>query len=496
MLRSKWQRMAISGAGIGVELVLGCLAVWGFWFFKAGLAQSLCLAIAAICTLNTLLINGNPLLRYDGYYILADWLEVPNLWQQSRRLVHRACARWFIGMDLDPPRLLAKTGHGVLYSYGLASMAYRWFVIVAILWMLHAVLGPMGFQPIVHVLGLVLIGGMVVPATVNLYRQLAMPQSRQNWSSGQIAVSALMTLIVVGVAVAIPLPRWVTAPGVARPNGAKSVFVEVTGTLLSSVAIGDHVKAGDVVARLEQLELIQRLAELRGQRDEQESHLTSLRNARVIEDLDGVGSSAEQLPIAEEMWCDLSRQVEQTEAELERLVVRSPGSGLVMGARRRSPTSGSGELAHWTGSPLDAMNRGTMLENGTELCVIGDPSRWKILVALQQADLNRVRVGQPVQVRLDPFPSHEFIGEVTEISQMDLDEAPPELVAIGDVATELGAAGDRQLAENLYQATVTLEPTNIRLVNGATGRVRVAVESETISRRARDWVLGLFRNSA
>ena len=93
---SKWQRIAVSAAGIIVEIVLAALAALVWCFSGPGLLHSLAFAVMVVCSVSTLLFNGNPLMRYDGYYVLADLLEVPNLAEQSRAVVAR-----FAALDLS-----------------------------------------------------------------------------------------------------------------------------------------------------------------------------------------------------------------------------------------------------------------------------------------------------------------------------------------------------------------------------------------------------------
>ena len=92
--RANGTRIAVSAAGIAVEVFLAAIATFLWWFSAPGCSIRLCLNIMLVCSLSTLLFNGNPLLRYDGYYVLADLLEVPNLGQQSRWLLGRMSGRF------------------------------------------------------------------------------------------------------------------------------------------------------------------------------------------------------------------------------------------------------------------------------------------------------------------------------------------------------------------------------------------------------------------
>ncbi len=108
MMSNKWRRMAIGAAGMWVEMMLASAATFVWWWTGPGLLNGLCLDLMFVCSASTLLFNGNPLLRYDGYYILSDWLEVPNLREQASGVVRRWWTRWAFGVETPTDRLLAR----------------------------------------------------------------------------------------------------------------------------------------------------------------------------------------------------------------------------------------------------------------------------------------------------------------------------------------------------------------------------------------------------
>ena len=83
--RSKWRRALVGAAGMGVEVFVAALALYVWLLVEPGLVRALAYNIMLIASVSTVLFNGNPLLRYDGYYILTDVLEIPNLWQRAAR---------------------------------------------------------------------------------------------------------------------------------------------------------------------------------------------------------------------------------------------------------------------------------------------------------------------------------------------------------------------------------------------------------------------------
>ena len=92
MLPNKWHRAAIGAAGMYVELVLASIATFVWWFSQPGPFNYICLSVMFICSVSTVMFNANPLLRYDGYYILSDFLEIPNLRQKASTILNRSSA--------------------------------------------------------------------------------------------------------------------------------------------------------------------------------------------------------------------------------------------------------------------------------------------------------------------------------------------------------------------------------------------------------------------
>ena len=89
MLPNKYHRAFIGAAGIYVEAILASIATFIWWFSEPGLLNYLALSVMFICSVSTVLFNGNPLLRFDGYYILMDLLEIPNLRQKATEVMKR-----------------------------------------------------------------------------------------------------------------------------------------------------------------------------------------------------------------------------------------------------------------------------------------------------------------------------------------------------------------------------------------------------------------------
>lgn len=133
-LRNKWQRIMVSSAGMYVELAIAAVAavIWSRTS-PGSLPHTLCFNVMFIASVSTLLFNGNPLLRYDAYYILADILEIANLSQRSKEYIYYLVKRYVYGVR-KPRNPAHSAGERFwLVFYGLASSVYRVFICVGII---------------------------------------------------------------------------------------------------------------------------------------------------------------------------------------------------------------------------------------------------------------------------------------------------------------------------------------------------------------------------
>jgi putative peptide zinc metalloprotease protein len=130
--RSKWRRAFVGAAGMMVELFLASLAVVVWVLVEPGLVRSAAYNVIFVAGMSTLVFNGNPLLRYDAYYILADLVEIPNLAQRANQYWQWLAKRHLFGArELERPQGTPGERRWFLF-YGPASFLYRSFVMIAI----------------------------------------------------------------------------------------------------------------------------------------------------------------------------------------------------------------------------------------------------------------------------------------------------------------------------------------------------------------------------
>jgi putative peptide zinc metalloprotease protein len=455
--------------------LLASLAALLWCCSRPGLVHSLSFNVMVVCSVSTLLLNGNPLLRYDGYHVLADLWEVPNLAEQSRAVLVRAAALAFLGAGGTIDRTLPIKGRWLLGLYGVASLAYRCFITLAILWFVHRITKSYGMEVLGNALAVVVLGGMVLLPAWRFAAFLGSRGTRWgtqylgsgSWRRGRrwgtqypgsraIVLCGLWAGGLVFFAL-LPWPCRVAAPMVVEPENAHRVYAVVAGTMISSVRAGERVEKGQEVARLVNLDIRKEIVELTGKRNQQRRQLAILR---------------------------------QRQRDEESLVLRAPLDGTVLPPGHHVPMvdsvvppPASAQLGTWTGTPLDERNRGCQVETGTLVCMIGSAQPVEAFTVIDQDAVALVREGQPVRLRIDALPGEVFEGRVVEIATSDLKVVPRELAAGADLAVRVDPRGIARPASISYQVRVRFDRQPGVSLLGSRGQAKILVEPQSLVER-------------
>lgn len=482
MLPNKWHRIYISIGGMFVELVIASICTFIWWFSEPGFINYLCLSTIFVCSVSTILFNGNPLLRYDGYYVLSDLMEIPNLWQKSRSVLHRTLGRWCLGLKFPPDPFLPEKHHFWFGLYAVSSSVYRWVVLLSILWFLNEVFEPYRLQILGQMLAVVSITGLVVMPLYQVFKFFWVPGRLGQVKPLRATVSFALVVVAIVAVLYAPIPRRVFSSLVVEPRDARRVYVVAPGELETvHVQPGDHVQEDDPLAQLKNLDveleikrLSNRLEELRGL----ERSLISIRNRENNTEI-----SMRMAEAAEEKR-SIQAQLDELEHRKNQLTLRAPIAGTILPPRPvpEPPKEERQQLRTWVGSPLEPQNLRSYLETGTLLCMIGDPLQVEVVLAIDQGDIEFVQIGQEVEILLDELPDHPFRGTITEISESELEAAPEAISAKvgGDLQTRTEQSGREKPASTTYQARVPLEIDDPRLLMNLTGQGKIQAGWTTV----------------
>lgn len=248
---SKWARILVAAGGMIAELFVAAIAVFVWAATGDGPIHQIAYYTILIASISTILFNANPLLRYDGYYILSDWLEIPNLQQKSREYTLGLVKRYIFRVKTHQPLPPTRRQKFWLVSYAITSTVYRVFIGFAILLMVIYQL-PEAAQIIGYLLAAGAIATFFIVPIFKLFKYLTTdPELHRKRTRAWAFTLSVMGVIVVLLGI-IPFPNAVRAEGISESLERGRAVVRSPGRVAEVlVADGQEVKQGDVLLRLE-----------------------------------------------------------------------------------------------------------------------------------------------------------------------------------------------------------------------------------------------------
>ncbi|MCA8988153.1 MAG: hypothetical protein KDA78_10950, partial [Planctomycetaceae bacterium] len=316
------QRMHVTAAGILVDL-LGAAVAFLLWTICApGYLRDLLLLIALSGSLNSLLLNGNPLMRYDGYYLLSDWSGVPNLraaaFTQVRQLLWRALfgrAKDGVPSPLSIP----------LLTYGVMSTVYLVLVISLILFALYHFLIPHQLDLLFLIIASLTILQMGMGIVLILAREGAQEMALR--TGNPIRKRLLPGLVLLGLAGAmfIPLPHSISATAILRPSVSQAFIAPGSGMAYFEPGEAQKFQAGQILLQIQSPELDALLLQL-------ETELARLQaKAAALERVKGLYPDAiATLGVLQEMIAEVIQQKEDASSRKQELILTAQQNGSLL----------------------------------------------------------------------------------------------------------------------------------------------------------------------
>ncbi len=245
VLRSRWARALIGAAGMIVEIFIAALAFYVWMLVEPGLLRAACFNVMLVAGVSTLVFNGNPLLRYDAYYILADLVELPNLAAQSARYWGYLIKRYLLRLRDQTSPATSRSERAWFGFYGISSAIYRVFVTLAIALFIGTRFFFFGV-----VLALWAVVMMVAMPLVKALRSLnALPATQERRANVYGTLAATVIALVLLLAV-VPVPFRTQAEGVVWLPEQAIVRAGAPGFFRAFEAAPDtRVEPGQLLAR-------------------------------------------------------------------------------------------------------------------------------------------------------------------------------------------------------------------------------------------------------
>ena len=262
----KWCRISTGAAGIMVELFLAAIAALLWINVQPGLVQDIAFNVMIIGGVSTVLFNGNPLLRFDGYYVLSDWLEIPNLAARSNRyLAYLVKTHAFQLEDQQSP--ISESGEKSWFLfYAITSFFYRMFISISIALFVAGKFFLVGVALAIWSLTTQL----VIPLYKNLKFLFVDPVLQQQKKQSRAMISVTSTLVILLAALFfIPVPTWTQTEGVVKLPEQSMIRAQGDGfVVLTMKKNGEQIKKGDVLFQTEDPFLVTQIAVLQSKIDE------------------------------------------------------------------------------------------------------------------------------------------------------------------------------------------------------------------------------------
>jgi putative peptide zinc metalloprotease protein len=477
-LRSRWQRANIALAGIYIEVLLATLAILLLAFVSSDVVRSIAFNVFIVCSLGTFLVNGNPLLKYDGYFALSDLLGIPNLAEQAREAALSFASKWFTKAPTLPTPLDGSPYF--LIAYWLCSSIYRFVLTVMVLWGINWLLRPLGLEIVAYYIVLLAIAGIawrclkVIPRIPSSLSE----SGGLRWGPALLVLAAMMCssmLIFI-----VPISDGVTARGVVRFRDMQPVYLPQSGRLVASIEREGRLQKGEVVYQLEstdheirELEAFNEV-QLLTQKIAMRKELTALNPKNDL-----------QLPALERILESKQRQLATIQAEGESLVLRAASDSYWFHALPSfQPAIENLNLLTWTGFPLAGENLGTNLEKGTLLGWLVQQKESIIEAFVSEKDVERIRIGAVTNVRVEYGLERSYRGEVLSIGTEPIAYLPEELAADWFIIAQQDSQNRWVPEAPLFRVQVLVADAPPDIVLGGRANVRIETRSATLADKA------------
>jgi len=454
-LRNKWQRILISAGGMLMEFVIGAVACMVWAYAPPGIVHSIAYNMMLTATVSTLLFNCNPLLKYDGYYILADLIEIPNLFQKSREQVLRWCEKHLFGRrDVELPAQ-SWSEAAWLFGYGFASMIYRVVLLVGILLFIADSYAALGMA-----LALCMGAVWVVKPLWHFAGYLLTSPQLQPVRRRAVGVSMALLTLPLLMLFAYPWPTQAIFPGVVESGVQSEVLAETAGQVAEVlVQPGSSVEQGQALIRLANplLALDRRKVE------------TQLEQIAVLEQgalLDGGG---DRLPLAKRKEAS-EKLLDDIRTSERHLVIVAPQSGVWIYSAPREV-------------------QGQWVAKGCQFGEILNLERMRFSAVVSQEEASSLFAQklEGLAVRLAgqgertlAVSAHNLIPHAHEV----LPNQALSWMAGGRVTTDSNGRDVLRAAEPFYLLNADLESApQQRILAGQTGQLRVELAPQSLAER-------------
>jgi putative peptide zinc metalloprotease protein len=450
-LSSRWRRACVAAAGIYVELIAATLG-GVVWLTTAtdSVLHLLGANVMIISSLSTVLVNANPLLRYDGYYVLSDLWGVPNLADQAREALRAFCTAWLTGKRMPQHRW--DSSPAVLAAYGLTAWLYRHFVAIMVVWAVWLLSAEFGLKLAGFFFAVITLANLALAGLFGFkqwVREIAM--------AGGVRLIRLLLLGVIAVlgfygCLYKSWPTTISSRVVTTFDETKPIYAEHAGILVSFAAAGQDFDVGTELVRIESPELDLQLIDARGKVAMLVEHISQLKSRLVDEK-----NSATELANTTEELAKAREQLKILESEADSLAIIADSSGVLL-ANEFVSTQTLTELSDLENSrPLLSLpNLGRRVERGALLGWTSRLGKFELTAYVSERDAELLSPGMEVYCRWDCEPAVRYVGVVSRVAPEPITEIPASLQGDESIPFRISKNGIPQPERPHYEVNLNM----------------------------------------
>lgn len=462
--RKKWHRAIVGMSGVMVELFAAAIAAIVWANTSTGTLHIIAYNIIFIASISMLIFNGNPLLRFDAYYVLSDLVEIPNLGHRSRHYIYYLIKKycWKVKGARNPARTSGEKGWFIFY--GIASTAYRVFICIRILLFLNNRLPEELFILVPFFAFSAIIAWVLIPLG-KFVRYLAtngeLARTRTH-AVGSTLGALVLLIICTGI---FRVPDYCRVEGIVEPVQMAIIHAESDGF------VTDFLSSGQNVSPMGSLLIKSVNSKLEAEKKALQAELVALEAKQRIATTKEIAAAqimAEQIEA-------LNEKITRVELEISSLHLQSPLSGT------------------WVSPEIDKA-KGIYLNRGEQIGFVANLENVLIRATAGQS-LAAILVEQAhkqLEIRVKGRPDVMLTGEIEKIFPAGQEVLPSEALGYavgGAMPTQSQDPYGRKTAEKFFEIRIKPDSdASIRLLTGQRVVARIQLRSKPL---AFQWWLSL-----
>jgi putative peptide zinc metalloprotease protein len=480
MMSRKRHKLYTTFAGIFTELVIACIAAHLWIFLPEGFARNLAFNAMLIASVNTIVFNANPLMKFDGYYVVCDALEIPNLRAKAIAYCSYHIQRILLGYrNIHQEFVVGAEADGRMFViYAVMAYLYMFFVIYGLTKIFARVLEPYGLHEFGLWLGIFVEGSYALLPVIKVLMDAFKPKAhivKTTSTRRRMGLTIGVMALIFGIGFFLPTHQYVTQQAMAVAIEGEYVSPTLPGVIKSvAVRTGQWVSAGDLIATLENPAVSAELESQRVDLAQVKLRLSHAHNERNWARAERMVEATKLLEVAEAAYA-------RAAADVARLKLYAKVAGFVV----------TPEVDRLTG--LYAIPHQTLLR-------IANTRQIKLIIPLTEDQSQLVREGDAIvgrwvsngskfETKLTSAPSrtaenHDLMPGMLSIYG---GPAPVDL----ELRRHQGNRGENVFSLFLAEANLPADSTDF-IIEGMRARIEITGRPATPAKKIWRWMLALW----